>query len=667
MPSDSPEPAGAPSEEGGGAPESTASTRSSAFLLARATLIITTAYMVLAQIGFREVSHGVAALVVLGIASCGIALRVPRAWLESSAVTAGVLVADTVWITALLLAVGSFGPGFFYLYFFILLLAAIGERLGLIALGAVVVCAAYLYVMASVGHQTPLDSATLIRVPFLFTVATFYGYLVDRLRRERHKARVEAASVRRLEEVRTNLEATNRRLGEEVRERRRAEEELRKLSELKSSFVSIVSHELRTPLTSIKNAVDLVGSQRAGSLAPDQVRFLDIASRNLDRLGLIIDDLLDISKIEAGRIEFRFTEVSVRELLEDARDTFSAQAEQMGVELVLEPGEPLRPILGDGNRLSQVVTNLVGNALKFTEAGGRVCLEARHDADSVLLEVADTGAGIHPWELERIFEPFHQAGDCLTRSNRGTGLGLSVARELVWAHGGTLTAASTPGEGSRFTVRLPACQREAQELVEMEDALRQQRNLPYSALLCIRWDASDDPAGRATEEGRHSLLWAAATILRESLPRETDLILVQTAHDRLVLVLPCTPREGAETVRRRLERLLATRPMRIDGVPVPAPRVVGPAMYPDDGPTARALLAGLADPTGSIHSEPRDRFPTTGEHDDGGSLDVDEDLGGGRRAGRGGDREVPAVAGGLSRGDGADRNRGSGYGALVST
>ena len=207
---------------------------------------------------------------------------------------------------------------------------------------------------------------------------------------------------------------------------------------------------------------------RAGSLAPDQARFLDMAHRNLDRLALIIDDLLDLSKIEAGRIEYRFTEASVGGLIEDVVATFRPQAEESGIELAVRPLDREARCLIDPDRLAQVLSNLVGNALKFTEQGGRVGVAVHAGADDLVIEVSDTGAGIEPDEIQRIFEPFHQAGDCLTRSVRGTGLGLSIARELAWAHGGELSVESAAGEGSRFRVHLPADLARARELVEIE-------------------------------------------------------------------------------------------------------------------------------------------------------------------------------------------------------
>lgn len=634
--------------------------RSSAFLLSHATLIVATSVLVLSQTGLDRTPGTSRLLIGLGVASSAAVFLIPRRWLEHAWVAGGVLTADTVWVTALLLASGRFESEFFYLYFFVLFLAAIGERLSLIVLGSVVVGGAYLYALSQPEAGNLYETASLIRIPFLFTVAVFYGYLVDRVRREQSRVRAEAATVRRLEEVRSHLEASNRRLQQAELAQRQANEELERVSEMKSAFVSVVSHELRTPLTSTRNAIDLVHSGRAGDLREDQKHFLEMALRNLSRLALIIDDLLDLSKVEAGRLEFRFRRARPEDVLEEARETFLPQAEERAVALELRMEEGLPDVLVDSERLGQVLSNLVGNALKFTGAQGTVTLSAGRRAgggDDVTLEVTDTGAGIPPDELPRIFEPFHQAGDCLTRSVRGTGLGLSIARELVWAHSGEIAVDSVPGEGSTFRVHLPGDPVRAAEMVALEEELRKQRRFPFTGLLSVEWEDGRETGALDSEDCRRSVLSAVRDALRETLPRDADLVLAQPAHRRLVVLLPSTPRSGAEVVRRRLEALLEERTIRVDGVPLPPPAVLGPALFPEDGPTVRALLESIAT-TATAQTKnagrPGSRPHTKGEI----NHEEPENPGGGRRARRGGDAPLPALAGGL-RGGGGDQRAGS--------
>ncbi len=634
--------------------------RGHAFVLLRFTLIIATSYMVLSEAGFSGLSPVLTTLIVGAIASNVIVARLSPRWLGSRAFTAGVLVADTAWITTALVLTGHFDSEFFYLYFFVLFLAAIGESLALIALGAVVVCSAYLYGLSASGAASVISTASLIRIPFLFAVASFYGYLVDRVRREQNRARSEAESVHRLEAVRTGLELANERLEEEAEERRRVEErlqranqELSKLSELKSAFVSTVSHELRTPLTSIKNAIDLVRREQTGELTEPQKRFLAMAQRNVVRLVVIINDLLDLSKIEAGKLEYHFEPVSLADLLDDLRATFVPQAEASSVELDLEVAEPLPQVFADPQRLAQVLTNLVSNALKFTPAGGRVELGVRRSGGWAELAVSDTGPGIAAEHRERIFEPFYQAEECLTRTVQGTGLGLSIAREMVHAHGGDLVLTSTEGLGSRFTVRLPADLDRAREDVALEQEIREHRKYPFFGLLVIGWgpeEAHVPPL--ADRESLLSALLAVRDDLRQVLPRDCDQFTVQPVHRRLILVLLATPREGTEIVRRRLEQRLTETAMRIDGAAVPAPRVLGPAVYPDDGASGRELIQTCQP---AMPARAALREATEGE-----PHERNQDPGGRRREGRGGDGQVPALPGGLRGPDGLRRSGGPG-------
>ncbi len=636
--------------------------RGHAFVLLRFTLIIATSYMVLSETGFSGLSPALTTLIALAIASNVAVAKLSAHWLARRSFTAGVLIADTAWITTALVLTGHFDTEFFYLYFFVLFLAAIGESLALIALGSVVVSSAYLYGLSASGTASLFTTATLIRIPFLLAVASFYGYLVDRVRREQNRALAEAETVRGLEEVRSVLEIANRRLELEVEERRRVEgrlqqanRDLAKLSELKSAFVSTVSHELRTPLTSIKNSIDLVRREQTGSLAEPQKRFLDMAQRNVGRLALIIDDLLDLSKIEAGKLEYRFEPVGLAELLDDLRATFVPQAEAAGVGLELAIDSPAPPVLADPQRLGQVVTNLVSNALKFTPAGGRVEVAVGRRGPWTELSVADTGPGIAPEHRERIFEPFYQAEECLTRTVQGTGLGLSIAREMVRAHGGDLALASAEGLGSRFTVRLPADLGRAREAVAFEAEIREHRKYPFFGLLVIGWSEDEErhPA-LADPETLLSALLAVRDELRRVLPRDCDLFTVQPAHRRLVLVLLATPREGTEIVRRRLERHLAEAGLESGGAAIPAPRLLGPAVFPDDGESGRELIETCL-PAAATVAAHRETYEGEGH-------ERSQDLGGGRRTGRRGDGPVPADAGGLRRRDRERRVGGAGDG-----
>ena len=555
-----------------------------AFVLLRLTLVIATSYLVLAQDNFRRPPDLLTVVILLGLLSNLFFLLAPKALVDSSATLAAIIVGDTVWITAALVISGRFHPDFFYLYFFILFIAAIGENLRLIVLGAGVACVAYLLVLATSGSQGGLLSAgNLVRIPFLLAVAAFYGHLVDRVRREQRRVHDEKLVISGLRESQRVLAETNARLEHEIQERRRVEEELKKVSEMKSAFVSTVSHELRTPLTAIRNAVDLL----AGSFPEDapEDRFLAIARRNVDRLGLIVNDLLDISKIEAGRLDFSFRAVDLKEALAETIQSHEEEARQRRLRLDLRIPEDLPTVWADTDRLAQVITNLVGNAVKFTPAGGVVTISARPREASVELSVSDTGPGLAAENLTRIFEPFYQAGDPLTGKAKGTGLGLSIARKLVRAHGSDLEVESEKGRGCRFFFSLPLDSPAGCEVVELERLIREYRSFPVFSLL-VATPGITTGADAPTSDS----IVAMAARIGAAVPRSSDHVTAQPANGRLLIVLLGTPREGGAVVRRNLASVLTRAsqelPTRVGG----EARIHGPAVYPEDGETGFQLI-----------------------------------------------------------------------------
>jgi len=224
--------------------------------------------------------------------------------------------------------------------------------------------------------------------------------------------------------------------------------------QLKSDMVSTVSHELKTPLTSIQMAVHLLLEEVVGTLVPKQVELLLAARQDSDRLLAMLDDLLDLTRIEQGRMMLDLKPVAAADLVAQAVGRSEARARDAGVQLVAEaaPGSPT--VLVDLERVEHVFDNLVGNALAHTGRGGSVRVSADADAGDVRFAVTDTGEGIPAEHLPRIFERFHRVPGA--RTGGGAGLGLAIAREIVTAHGGRIEASSESGRGSTFTVRLPA-------------------------------------------------------------------------------------------------------------------------------------------------------------------------------------------------------------------
>jgi signal transduction histidine kinase/DNA-binding response OmpR family regulator len=225
-----------------------------------------------------------------------------------------------------------------------------------------------------------------------------------------------------------------------------------RLERLKSEFVATASHELRSPLTSIKGFVELL---RAGDGLDDRQReFLDIVLVSTNRLVDLVNDLLDVARLEAGRVEVHRRPVDVGEVLDDVTTLLRGRIEAKRQELVLEVAPDTPRILADATRLRQMLTNLVTNAHLYTDEGGRLSLSASQLGASVRIEISDTGRGMSAAELEHVFERFSRGAG--STGTPGTGLGLSIVKSLVDLHGGTIDVSSTPGEGTTFAVTLPA-------------------------------------------------------------------------------------------------------------------------------------------------------------------------------------------------------------------
>ncbi len=224
---------------------------------------------------------------------------------------------------------------------------------------------------------------------------------------------------------------------------------------LKDDFVSTVSHELRTPLTSVLGALDLLASGLLSDVPPDAQRMIDIAHGNARRLGLLVDDILDVERSNRGRLDLNRQPVDLTGLMEAAAATVAGAAEAARVALIVEPFPvPDGHVWGDEHRLVQALTNLLGNAVRHSRAGGRVWLHGEADQEAVRLSVTDEGEGIADEVVDRVFDQFWQA-DASDRRLGGTGLGLTIAKNIVEAHDGFVLADSLLGQGSTFTVALP--------------------------------------------------------------------------------------------------------------------------------------------------------------------------------------------------------------------
>jgi two-component system phosphate regulon sensor histidine kinase PhoR len=234
--------------------------------------------------------------------------------------------------------------------------------------------------------------------------------------------------------------------------------EIRRLETLRKDFVANVSHELRTPITAVRSAVDTLRLTLSDD--PDaSERFVDIIDRNAQRLGALVEDLLDLSRIESKEYRPEAAPVALRAVSEQVLTLLRPRIEEKRFEVRNEIASELPPVRADRKGLEQVFTNLLDNAIKYCGPGTRICLRAARNGNTFRIEVADTGPGIEPRHLPRLFERFYRVDSGRSRDMGGTGLGLSIVKHLVEAMGGTIGVDSTPGKGSTFWLTLPAFER----------------------------------------------------------------------------------------------------------------------------------------------------------------------------------------------------------------
>ena len=237
-----------------------------------------------------------------------------------------------------------------------------------------------------------------------------------------------------------------------------ANEQLRELNQLKSAFVSVVSHELRTPMTSIRVYAENMLDGLIGSLNDEQSRYLTRILFNVDRLTRLSTDLLDLSKIESGKVELRLERLSFDEVLSDIVEGFRHSLKENSIALNVSSADEAVTVHADRDKLAQIFTNLFSNAIKFTTAGGKIQILTKVQPDGYLyIRISDTGCGIAPQELPKVFEKFFR-GESTPSGVRGAGLGLAIVKSLVELHGGTIGVESTVGQGSAFFFTVPTSQ-----------------------------------------------------------------------------------------------------------------------------------------------------------------------------------------------------------------
>ena len=234
--------------------------------------------------------------------------------------------------------------------------------------------------------------------------------------------------------------------------------ERKEIEKMKDEFISVVSHEFRTPVTSIKGYLELLAEDEKDTLDEEQRGFLGVAMRNTHRLEILVNDLLDISRLEAGRLEIAHESFDICELIEEV--IAQAKPEMTDKEMTITTPDLATPVLawGDPVRVAQILTNLISNAIKYSDprTNIEIRIEVVEDGDRIFqVDVADQGPGIPSEEIENVFQRFHRVDSTSTRSTTGTGLGLAISKVFVELHGGRIWVTSKIGKGSTFSFTLP--------------------------------------------------------------------------------------------------------------------------------------------------------------------------------------------------------------------
>ncbi len=363
--------------------------------------------------------------------------------------------------------------------------------------------------------------------------------------------------------------------------------ELKKLDQIKSEFVAVASHELRTPLTAIKNAVQLLLMEKVGELNESQKKFLIMAERNINRLINILNDLLNLSRIESGKMVLKLEELNLRSILELIYFSFKAQAEEKSIQLKINLPAELPPVYGDREKVEQILSNLISNSLKFTPQNGEIIISAEllgANEGMVAISVKDTGIGIPAEHLDKIFEKFYQVEGSLQRSHGGTGLGLAITKGLVEAQKGKIFVKSEPGKGSTFTFTLPLSRGERREAqfryILDREFQRAQENQTSLSLLLVE---IIDPPGADKE----IILPELEKIAQESICRKSDIIL-RREKEKILAALLEVDKKGAEVVRGRFQENIQKK---LAAQWQPPPKIaIGIATFPEDALSPRELF-----------------------------------------------------------------------------
>lgn len=373
-------------------------------------------------------------------------------------------------------------------------------------------------------------------------------------------------------------------------ERLRCEvDERRTLDKLKDEFINTVSHELRTPLATVNEFASIVLDEIPGKINAEQREYLNIIKGNIDRLTRIVTNLLDISKIEAKKIAVRKSLVDIVGLVRDTVTMLKANADAKNIALKMLFSQPLLDVYVDPDRITQVFTNLIHNAIKFTPESGTITVEIRAKEEEIECSVSDTGVGISPENIDKIFKRFMQIGRTAGGGPKGTGLGLSITKELVQMHGGKIWVESELEKGSKFIFTLPRLSSQVifKEYINNGIKEAKDKGTKFSIVLISISNFQDILKSLGMETVRQ-ILGDLEGVTKKTLRRVTDMVIRDTGE--VVILLQDVKREDALAVKIRLQDALKAYTYEKKDLSEEIRLNLGAATFPDEAGSDEELI-----------------------------------------------------------------------------
>jgi diguanylate cyclase (GGDEF)-like protein len=487
---------------------------------------------------------------------------------------------------------------FWFLYLVPLIVATITlEPLVIFSLCAIVVSFVIGGAVWVNGSLTPeIWKHCLVKILGVFFVTSFTYFLNKESKKTRsellHAYDVLRDKQQEIENINAELKVQKETLLQTTAELRRANEYLKHLAKVKTDFVSVVSHELRTPLTAIKESVDLVLDGSTGGLNPEQVKFIRIAEKNAERLSRLINDILDFSKLESGASTLHRKKVNLNSIINNIYDTVYPSIQDKGIQMRLELSPDLPEVWVDSDKIGRVITNILGNAIKFTFQHGKIWIRSRailiEGKEYAEISIRDSGPGIPTEDLPKLFIQFSQLDSALTRKTGGTGLGLAISKDIVELHGGNIGVESELGKGSEFYFRLPIYRKDIELNFIIDERLEKVRvHQLRLALILTKIRKYEELKNVSSREEMEILFQKIEEIIKSTVRGPEDRI-TRYKEGESIAVLATTNREGAIKIIERIKEVVGKEKLRCQDIDVDLS--FGMAVCPDDADNKEQLL-----------------------------------------------------------------------------